>query len=67
MHYYARLEGGETHWKLCWLPVVNGGAEPHECGGIARAWIRRYTPVCQWPNDGIRARGDSGGYRQQFC
>ena len=24
-------------------------------------------PVYQWPNDGVHARGDSDGYRRQFC
>ena len=47
------------------MPVVTGGAEPQEGGGIARAWITdpKVYPVYQCPNDGLRAGGDSGGYR----
>ena len=51
------------------LSVVTGGAEPQEGGGIARAWIvdpKIYRDI-PMPNDGVRARGDSGGYRQAFC
>ena len=40
MHHYNRVQGGETNWKLYWLPVVTGGAEPHKSGGIVPAkWI----------------------------
>ena len=33
------VEGRNAHWRLYRLPVVTGGAEPQEGGGIARAWI----------------------------
>ena len=63
------------------LPVVTGGAEPQEGGGIARATIgalvyrgipsdlRRSEgiPGIPMPNDGVHTRRDSGGYRWLFC
>ena len=61
----SRLESTEE------MPVVKEGAEPQEGGGIARAWIENpkvypgsIFPVNQCPNDGGRAREDSGGYRR---
>ena len=36
---FCRVKGGDAHWRLYRLPVVTGGAEPQEGGGIARAWI----------------------------
>ena len=45
---FCKFEDGNASWKLDRrLPVVTGGAEPQEGGGIARAWIAdpytRYT------------------------
>ena len=39
MPHYTRVEGGNANWKLYWLPVVIGAAEPQEGGRIAWAWI----------------------------
>ena len=36
---FCRVEGVNARWKLCWLPVVTGGAEPQEVGWIVWAWI----------------------------
>ena len=48
-----KVEGGDKHWALYGLPVVTGGAEPQEGGGITRAVmedpkIYSGTPVLQW-------------------
>ena len=32
VHHYTRVEDGNANWKLYWLPVINGGAEPQEGG-----------------------------------
>ena len=52
-----------------WLLVVTGGAEPQEGGGIVWAWIAdlKVYPGITMPDDGVRARWDSGGYRRPFC
>ena len=67
--FFCRVEGGDSHCKFYWLPVVTEGAEPLEGSWIARSWIidPKVYPVYQCPNDSVRARGDSGGYRQPFC
>ena len=65
-YIFCRVEGGDAHWKLSWLPVVTSGAESREGGGIARAWIA-YTPIDECPNDGVHAKEDIGGYRRPFC
>ena len=69
MLFFCRVEGGDASWKLYWLPVAAGGAEPQEGGGIAWAWIidPKVYPTIPMPNDGVQARGNSGGYRQPFC
>ena len=28
MYLFYRVEGADVHWKLYWLPVITGGAEP---------------------------------------
>ena len=57
MHHYTRVEGGDSHWKLYWLPVVTG---VDEGGRIAWAWIEdpKGYPGYQCPNDGIHAKED---------
>ena len=43
MRYYTRVEGGDAHWHLYWLPVVTE-KQPQEDCGIDRAWIAQgYT------------------------
>ena len=37
--FFNRIECEDAHWKLYWLLIVTGEAEPQEGGGIARAWI----------------------------
>ena len=37
--YTGAALGGDAHLRLYRLPVVTGGAESQEGGGIARAWI----------------------------
>ena len=53
MPLFSKVECGDNHWALYELPVVTGGAEPQEGGGITRAVIedpKIYpgTPVPQW-------------------
>ena len=50
---FCKVEGGDNQWALYGLPVVTGGAEPQEGGGITRAVIedpKIYpgTPLLQW-------------------
>ena len=57
---FSGVEGGDARWKLYWLYVVTGGAEPQEGGVIPRAWIAD-PKVCpgiqnyQCSSDGVRA------------
>ena len=46
MHHYIRVEGGDAHWKLYWLPVVTVEAEHQEGGEIVRAWIADPKVYC---------------------
>ena len=39
MYHCTGVQVSDTHWKLYWLPVVIGGVEPQEGGGIVLAWI----------------------------
>ena len=49
--FFCRVEGGDAHSRLYRLPVITGGAEPLEGGGIARARIEdpKVYPVYQCP------------------
>ena len=68
-HLFSRVEGGDSHWRLCKLHLVTGEQSPRKVVGWLRpgSQIRRFTPVYKWLNDGVRARGDNGGYRWPFC
>ena len=44
----------DTHVGNYWLPVVTGGAEPQEGGGIAQSWITdpKLYPGIPMPKNG---------------
>ena len=67
MHHYTRVAGGEPIGNY-WLRK-SWGTEFRQLVRLLRSGlqIRRYTPVYQYPNDGVRAGGDTGGNRGSFC
>ena len=63
MYHYIRVGCG-IHVRNYKLSVVAEEQNPRKVVGALwpGSQIRRYTPVYQYPNDGVRAGGDSSGY-----
>ena len=56
---FYRVEGGDARQKLYWLTVVTEEQSTRMVMVLLgpRSQIRRYTPIYQCPNNGVRAEG----------